>query len=111
MSDQGITIGLQLWLFFLICFVLLDYPIPLSLCLGAAAGIAASLIITWWQAPTSPNQAEAIPETAISRLRSRISLWRSARQGNRNRLFRPSSSVYQRRRSRGEARGETRSEQ
>ncbi|MGP1384962.1 MAG: hypothetical protein ACTS2F_15470 [Thainema sp.] len=110
MSDQGITIGLQLWLFFLVCFVLLDYPIPLSLCLGAAAGIAASLIITWWQAPTSPNQAEAIPETAISRLRSRISLWRSARQGNRNRWFRPSSSVYQRRRSRGESRIDSRNE-
>ncbi len=106
MSDQGITIGLQLWLFFLICFVLLDYSIPLSLCLGAAAGIAASLIITWWQAPIPSDQTEAVPETAISRLRSRLSIWRSARQGNRSRLFRPRSSVYQRRRSRGDDRDE-----
>lgn len=102
MSDQGITIGLQLWLFFLISFVLLDYPIPLSLCLGAAAGLAASLIITWWQAPTSPNQVENVSETAIGRLRSRFSRWRSARQSNRGRLFRPRASVYQRRRSRSE---------
>ena len=43
---KGISAGLLVWLGFLLCFVFLGYPEPLSIVLGAFGGVA----VTWLDA-------------------------------------------------------------
>ncbi|HEY9652507.1 MAG TPA: hypothetical protein V6C95_17750 [Coleofasciculaceae cyanobacterium] len=52
--------GLRLWLFFLFCFFFLGYPVPLSILLGAAGGIAGGWVFGWWQ--TKDQLIEVTPE-------------------------------------------------
>lgn len=44
MGNDGFLTGLKLWLIFFIAFFLLGYDIPLSIILGAIAGVAGSTI-------------------------------------------------------------------
>jgi prepilin signal peptidase PulO-like enzyme (type II secretory pathway) len=47
-SSEGIDAGLRYWLFFLLGFVLVGYQTPISILLGALAGIGGGWIIAWW---------------------------------------------------------------
>jgi hypothetical protein len=55
-SADGISAGLQIWLFFLFCFVLLRYSIPLSIFMGAVAGLAGGWIVTWLKSKDRPRK-------------------------------------------------------
>ena len=57
--NKGISAGLLVWLGFLLCFVFLDYPVPLSIILGGFAGIA----VTWLDACLKSGD-EVIEESA-----------------------------------------------
>lgn len=48
-SNEGIDAGLKYWLFFLLGFVCVGYRPPMSIFLGAIAGIGGGLIIAWWK--------------------------------------------------------------
>lgn len=104
MTDQGVTTGLKLWLFFFLGFFLLGYSIPLSLCLGAIGGLSGGWVAAWWHGKPSATSA-AVPIAtpsdqpgALTRMRGR---WRKWREERRFKPFRPSPSVYKKRRRSG----------
>jgi hypothetical protein len=47
---------LKYWLFFLICFVMLGYRVPLSIFLGAVGGLAGAWVVAWSKAKDEPRQ-------------------------------------------------------
>jgi len=47
-SNDGIDAGLKYWLFFLLGFVWLGYPAPMSILLGGIGAFGAGWIIAWW---------------------------------------------------------------
>jgi len=48
-SAEGVDAGLKYWLFFLLGFVLLGYQPPMSIFLGAVAGVGAGWTVAWWK--------------------------------------------------------------
>lgn len=48
-SSEGIDAGLKYWLFFLLGFVFVGYQPPMSIFLGAIAGMGGGWIIAWWK--------------------------------------------------------------
>ncbi|WP_017317511.1 hypothetical protein [Mastigocladopsis repens] len=48
-TSEGVDAGLKYWLFFLLGFVFVGYQPPMSIFLGAIAGIGGGWIIAWWQ--------------------------------------------------------------
>lgn len=44
---EGFSAGLKFWLFFLVSFSFLGYPVPLSIFLGAIGGLAGGWIVAW----------------------------------------------------------------
>lgn len=74
--SKGLSAGIQVWLIFLLAFYFLKYPAPLSIMLGAIAGVSAGFIVGWWEA--KPNAAaekivveDSLEEVAQTRLRRR----------------------------------------
>ncbi|MGC1308938.1 MAG: hypothetical protein WA885_17055 [Phormidesmis sp.] len=59
MADLLIPAALRIWLFFLLTFVLLRYPVEFSILFGAIGGLAGGLLSAWWQikggAPSGPG--------------------------------------------------------
>ena len=51
--------GLKLWLFFLFCFYFLGYPVPLSILLGFAGGLASGLVVGWWKTKDEPSDLKS----------------------------------------------------
>jgi len=50
--------GIQFWLFFLLTFFVLGYPLPLAIVLGAVGGIAGGTIAGRWQMEPKENDAD-----------------------------------------------------
>ncbi|MBW4624766.1 MAG: hypothetical protein KME49_04450 [Brasilonema octagenarum HA4186-MV1] len=48
-TSEGVDAGLKYWLFFLLGFVFAGYQPPMSIFLGAIAGIGGGWTIAWWQ--------------------------------------------------------------
>jgi hypothetical protein len=46
--SKGFSIGLQIWLLFLISLFWLGYSAEMSILLGAIGGLASGLIVDWW---------------------------------------------------------------
>lgn len=63
--SKGFAAGIQIWLVFLLAFYLLGYPAPLSIVLGAIAGVAAGFIIGWWGIKEEPKKAEPVVEDSL----------------------------------------------
>jgi hypothetical protein len=65
--SKGFAAGIQIWLVFLLAFYLLGYPAPLSIVLGAIAGIAGGIIIAWWtsQDPKKEDKPEEVEEGSV----------------------------------------------
>lgn len=53
--------GLRAWLFFLFCFFFLGYSPPMSILLGAVAGLATALVAGWWKTKDDPSEAPPMP--------------------------------------------------
>lgn len=101
MTNYGFTVGLKLWIVFMVAFVLLRYPVVFSLFLGALAGWAGGTIAAYLK-QTQPV-AETDRPSQLSGLSKRLTSqlgWRqdaadavAARQeqanerSNRRRLF------------------------
>ncbi len=47
-SSEGIDAGLRYWLLFLLGFMFLKYQAPMSILLGAIAGVGGGWIVAWW---------------------------------------------------------------
>ena len=47
-SSDGVDAGLKYWLFFLLSFLLLGYPPPISILLGGIAGLSGGFIFACW---------------------------------------------------------------
>lgn len=60
-SSDGVDAGLKYWLFFLVGFILLRYSPPMSILLGALAGLGGGLIVAWWGSKES-TQTDLPPE-------------------------------------------------
>lgn len=54
--SAGFSAGLQIWLLFLLGFLLVGYSPILSILLGAIAGLAGGLVFAWWKSKEDPNQ-------------------------------------------------------
>ncbi len=74
--SKGFKASIQIWLIFLLVFYILRYPAPLSIVLGAIAGVSAGFIIGWWAA--KPNavveeivEEDSLEEVAQTRFRKR----------------------------------------
>ncbi len=46
--SKGFSIGLQIWLLFLISLFWMGYSAEMSIVLGAIGGLASGLIVNWW---------------------------------------------------------------
>jgi len=62
-SGFSINNGLKFWLFFLFCFFFLQYPIPLSILLGAVGGVSGGWVIGWWNTKDDPIEKPQPEET------------------------------------------------
>lgn len=78
--SAGFSTGLKLWLFFLLSFVLLGYSVPLSILLGAIAGLAGGWIIAWWKSTDEPNSSEPPPTEIPEEPPAKLSGLRLAKQ-------------------------------
>ncbi|MBD2411513.1 hypothetical protein FACHB389_17870 [Nostoc calcicola FACHB-389] len=47
-SSDGVDTGLKYWLFFMLGFVSLGYPAPMSIFLGGIAALGGGWITAWW---------------------------------------------------------------
>ncbi|MEH1870133.1 hypothetical protein [Nostoc sp.] len=47
-SSDGVDTGLKYWLFFMLGFVYLGYPAPMSILLGGIGALAGGWITAWW---------------------------------------------------------------
>ncbi|MBW4615390.1 MAG: hypothetical protein KME21_19355 [Desmonostoc vinosum HA7617-LM4] len=47
-SSDGVDAGLKYWLFFMLGFVFLGYPAPMSILLGGIAAFGGGWITAWW---------------------------------------------------------------
>jgi hypothetical protein len=63
--SKGFGAGIQVWLFFLLAFYLLRYPVPLSIMLGAIAGVSAGFIVGWWDGKPAPVAEESVEEASL----------------------------------------------
>jgi hypothetical protein len=91
-SADGIDAGLKYWLFFLLGFLVLGYPAPMSVFLSALAGLGGGWIIAWWETSeetktqlaaegSEDDQGELPNERAIKRKRRPTRRFRRSRGG------------------------------
>jgi hypothetical protein len=80
--SKGFSTGtaLKLWLFFLFCFYFLGYPVPLSILLGFAGGLASGLVIGWWNTKDEPADLKPAKVEELEESSPRVSGLRSAKQ-------------------------------
>jgi len=93
-SSDGVDTGLKYWLFFMLGFVAVGYPAPMSIFLGAIAALGGGWITAWWGSKEEAKtqlQVEESPETAIEESNERINKRQRRRPTRRSR--RTSGSV------------------
>ncbi|MEH2264223.1 hypothetical protein [Nostoc sp.] len=74
-SSDGVDTGLKYWLFFMLGFVYLGYPPPMSILLGGIGGLAGGWIIAWWGSKEETRtqlQVEESEESEIEPTNDRI---------------------------------------
>jgi hypothetical protein len=74
---KGIYFGMQIWGLLLFGFIILGYPINLSIGLGFLGGIAGSLVVGWWISPEQPKSVSESQQEHTSRLSQARSRMRS----------------------------------
>jgi hypothetical protein len=58
-KEQGISLGIKMWIFFMLTFGFLGYSTVLSILFGVVGGVAAGLIYAWWHITDVPEQTPA----------------------------------------------------
>ncbi|MBC1240294.1 hypothetical protein [Nostoc sp. 2RC] len=74
-SSDGVDTGLKYWLFFMLGFVSLGYPAPMSIFLGAIAALGGGWITAWWGSKEEAKtqlEVEESEETEIQESNQRI---------------------------------------
>jgi hypothetical protein len=93
-KDFSTGTGLRLWLFFLFSFFFLGYPVPLSIILGLAGGLAGGKVFGWWKSKEGPRE---IPPEEIEEMepeeRPRVGGLRLAKQERDSRARRRSQNL------------------
>lgn len=66
--SKGFSVGLQIWLLFLISLYWLGYSAEMSIALGAIGGLASGLIVDWWgkEEKTEPDTQPAADEDSLA---------------------------------------------
>ncbi|KAM3099497.1 hypothetical protein ACKFKF_14495 [Phormidesmis sp. 146-12] len=60
--SKGFSVGLQIWLLFLISLFWLGYSAEMSIVLGAIGGMASGLIVDWWLSKEENTETARKPE-------------------------------------------------
>ncbi len=92
-KNDPVIVGIKLWIVFLIGFALLGYWVPLSIGLGAIAGLSGGLIASY------RKQAQPLPPEQKSQrdLIPRLSLGRKALEdGDEKAIARPRRGLFTR---------------
>ncbi|WOB42014.1 hypothetical protein HNI00_01660 [Thermoleptolyngbya oregonensis NK1-22] len=71
-KNDPVIVGIKLWIVFLIGFALLGYWVPLSIGLGAIAGLSGALIASYRKQdkplpPEQKSQRDLIPRLSLGR--------------------------------------------
>jgi hypothetical protein len=71
-NNDPVIVGIKLWIVFLIGFALLGYWVPLSIGLGAIAGLSGGLIASYRKQakplpPEQKSQRDLIPRLSLGR--------------------------------------------
>lgn len=72
--SKGFSVGLQVWLLFLISLFWLGYSAEMSIVLGAIGGLASSLIAEWWGSKDEQPESEKKPEATDDSLADQTKL-------------------------------------
>ncbi|MBW4634550.1 MAG: hypothetical protein KME30_22365 [Iphinoe sp. HA4291-MV1] len=77
-TSEGVDAGLKYWLFFLLGFVFVGYQPPMSIFLGAIAGVGGGWIIAWWQ--SKEESKTQLPQEELEETEAEISSERPNRR-------------------------------
>ncbi|MEH2071247.1 MAG: hypothetical protein V7K47_24335 [Nostoc sp.] len=87
-SSDGVDTGLKYWLFFMLGFVYLGYPAPMSILLGGIAALGGGWITAWWGSKEETKtqlQVEDLEEAEIEQANERSSKRQRRRPTRRSR--------------------------
>ncbi|MDF5706788.1 MAG: hypothetical protein PUP90_03660 [Nostoc sp. S4] len=87
-SSDGVDTGLKYWLFFMLGFVYLGYPAPISILLGGIAALGGGWITAWWGSKEETKtqlQVEDLEEAEIEQANERSSKRQRRRPTRRSR--------------------------
>jgi uncharacterized membrane protein YeaQ/YmgE (transglycosylase-associated protein family) len=87
-SSDGVDTGLKYWLFFMLGFVYLGYPAPMSILLGGIGALAGGWITAWWGSKEETRtqlQVEDSQEGGVEVTNERINKRQTRRVGRRYR--------------------------
>ncbi|MEH2437758.1 MAG: hypothetical protein V7K25_26625 [Nostoc sp.] len=94
-SSDGVDTGLKYWLFFMLGFVYLGYPAPMSILLGGIGALAGGWITAWWGSKEETRtqlQVEELEEGQIESTNDRINKRQTRKTARRYRRA-PGSSI------------------
>ena len=87
-SSDGVDTGLKYWLFFMLGFVYLGYPAPMSILLGALGALAGGWITAWWGSKEETRtqlQVEESEEGGVELTNERFNKRQTRKAGRRYR--------------------------
>ena len=87
-SSDGVDTGLKYWLFFMLGFVYLGYPAPMSILLGALGALAGGWITAWWGSKEETRtqlQVEELEEGQIEPMNDRMNKRQTRKSARRYR--------------------------
>ncbi|MDM9586285.1 hypothetical protein [Nostoc sp. GT001] len=87
-SSDGVDTGLKYWLFFMLGFVYLGYPAPMSILLGGLGALAGGWITAWWGSKEETRtqlQVEESEDTEVEPTNERINKRQIRKVGRRYR--------------------------
>ncbi|WP_138497401.1 hypothetical protein [Nostoc sp. PA-18-2419] len=87
-SSDGVDTGLKYWLFFMLGFVYLGYPAPISILLGGIAALGGGWITAWWGSKEETKtqlQVEDLEEAELEQSNERSSKRQRRRPTRRSR--------------------------
>ena len=96
-SSDGVDTGLKYWLFFMLGFVYLGYPAPMSILLGGIGALAGGWITAWWGSKEETRtqlQVEESEDGEVEQPNERLNKRQRRRTGRRYRRTPGSSSNF-----------------